>query len=600
MLRHAVQLELYRVLISEWLAVNNLATYFRVSTQAGVWLLNEPWWTPIPDTDMKRSALIVKQLRSGENTNGLRSLIETMTTSPRDVQWRLERRCEACVYQGHCTSEAAGAVRALPDQSAEAQTVMQSILSELAQGSEQDIEDVCGAVKKLRRHVSLYFSEGSPLEETTIDILHLGPSSQQGDEGQRGAPPGSSGNRFIFDHVEGVREARAFVVRGHNLLAHKESVREHITAQRRRFQGRLVVGLEQWHIEDGPHPTVAFVLDSRGTELTSDAHWLKHRIQRFDEDESAGTALVEFRYAGETFRAQGVVRRRRQNSRSLREVSIERGAFQRGDTEMLRLGNDGVYRLTVAREEMLRCGDVTPAPLNLGEGREQPIDPLPSAYDYVNMIDNIPAGMATQLFRSRQKLSACATGRVLPYAVKHKAFPLFAEDVGVYFSINSDPHLGEAGSEYIFSWTALVRFHTANVERVVSHSPKSKVPPHETLIEYLHALFAQISDHNESIKSETGEDDVRQFVKLQCYVFDPSEVSRNLTVSWPSCIKFFVKSKTLTDQNVFFHRPFPFTGAVGSVAFLCLENCTADVEGESNERRPTRTRSGFLPRPIGG
>ena len=594
MLRHAVQLELYRALIMKWLEVNNLTTHFRVSRRAGVWLMNEPWWTPVQDTDMKRSALIVKQLRSGENVNSLRSLIDAMVARPTDVQWRLERRCEICVYQGHCTSEAAGSVRALPDQSAEAQTVMQSFLGELSQqeGSEEDMEDMFSAVKKLPRHVSLYFSEGELAEETNTRIFDTESSSRG--EGQGGAasralalhprPPGSlpappelqqpaaagepvdpdavmlpqtSGRRFIFDHVEGVREARAVVVRGRGLLSRKEFVRGCIINRRHAFEGRLVVGIEQCDDEDRPHPTVVFVMDSRGIELTHDEHWMKHRILRFDEDERTETAEMEFRCGGETFRAKGTVRRRRQSSRSLREVSVEQNDFQSGDVNRLRLGNDGVYRVAVAREEILRCeGDDAPQAVNLWEGQDGAAPASSSALSYVHMIDRIPAGMAAQLFRSRQKLSACTTGRVLPYASKHRAFPLFAEDVGVYLSINSDHHLGEAGSEYIFSWTVLVRFHAANVERVVSHSPKSKAPPHETLIEYIHALFAEISDHNAALQPEgDGEKpDVREFIKLHCYVFDPSEVRTPCLRTRHSLSRAFLHAPSTRTRRFHFAR----------------------------------------------
>lgn len=589
MLRHAVQLELYRVLISRWLEVNDLReTHFRVAERAGVWLMNEAWWTPIQDTDMKRSELIVKQLRSGDDddANSLRSLMDAMVARPADVPWRLERRCEMCVYQGHCASEAAGTVRALPDQSAEAQTVMQSFLGEIARGSTDDIEDMFCAVKKLPRHVSLYFSEGELSEETTSNaniVLddHSGSTisrpraeDQEGHGGGVPAPaPGAlalppprprppalpaSGRlrvrkKFIFDHIEGVREARAVVVRGLGLLTQKEAVRRHVVSHPRAFQGRLVIAIERrCDGDDRPHPTVAFVMDSRGMDLTHDEHWMKRRILSFEEDEKEETALVTFRQAGETFTARGAVRRRRQSPRSLREVSIEKGDFERGDVAKLRLGNDGVYRLTATREEILRCEEqeegagAPPGPLITANPLVVP--PLPpshppphppqqqqqeqqgqqqqqgrrqhradttaavaaasgsstSAPSYVHMMDNLPAGMATQLFRSRQKLSACAAGRVSPYhaATKHRVFPLFAEDVGVYLSVDADHHLGEAGSEYVFSWTALVRFHAANVERVVSHSPKSKAAPHETLIEFIHALFSKISDHNDELRRE--------------------------------------------------------------------------------------------------
>ena len=61
------------------------------------------------------------------------------------------------------------------------------------------------------------------------------------------------------------------------------------------------------------------------------------------------------------------------------------------------------------------------------------------------------------------------------------------------------------------------------------HCPKSKAQPHDTLIEFVHALFEQISDHNAAIMSDAEESGnaLSQLVKLQCYVFDPGEVSPN-------------------------------------------------------------------------
>lgn len=114
----------------KWLAVNSLSTYVQVNTKACVWLMNEPWWTPVSETEMKRSSLTVKQFCSSDNDGSLRSLIRKMCSSPDDIQWRLERRCSGCVYQGHCTSEAAGTIRALPDQSTEAQSISENTLSE--------------------------------------------------------------------------------------------------------------------------------------------------------------------------------------------------------------------------------------------------------------------------------------------------------------------------------------------------------------------------------------------------------------------------------------------------------------------------------------
>ena len=171
--RHAVQLELYRVLIDKWLAVNSLSAFVRVNTKACVWLMNETWWTPVSETEMKRSSLTVKQFCSGENEGSLRALTKKMCFSPDDIQWRLDRRCGGCVYQGHCKSEAAGTIRALPDQSTEAQSIFENTLSEVAQASEVDIEDMCGAVEVLPRHVSLYFSEGLPSDEAPFEIVNV-------------------------------------------------------------------------------------------------------------------------------------------------------------------------------------------------------------------------------------------------------------------------------------------------------------------------------------------------------------------------------------------------------------------------------------------
>ena len=526
MTRHVVQLELYRVLMDKWLAVNNLSTFFRVDSKACVWLMNEPWWTPVSETGMRRSSLTVKQFRSSGNDGSLQSLIRKMCSSPKDIQWRLERRCGGCVYQGHCTSEAAGTIHALPDQSTEAQSIFENTLSEVAQASEIDMEDMYGAVELLPRHVSLYFSEGLPSEEAPFEIHTVDQKSQLVRRDCSNLPQTFEG-QFIFDHIEGVREARAIVVRGND----KDTVRRYIALHRHFFQGKLVIGLDRWRAAGGnPHPDVLFVLDSRGAPLTYDLHWLVHRIHKFEEDEESGEAHLEFRHGGIDLKAQGIVRKRKQTLRSLREISIKRDAFTESDVQNLRFDHDDVYRLTVSREEMIRCHDaVVEPPMAHAQVARPDLCVLPQQGDSIEALNATSRGMTNQLFRSRQKLAAYHLGRVLPYDIKHKTLPLFAEDVGVYFNINSDPHLGDTSSECIFSWTVLIRYHASNVERVIMHCPKSKARPHDTLIEFVHALFEQISDHNAAILSDAEESGnaLSQLVKLQCYVFDPGEVSPN-------------------------------------------------------------------------
>ena len=305
-------------------------------------------------------------------------------------------------------------------------------------------------------------------------------------------------------------------------------MRRYIALHQHFFHGKLVVGLDHWRTGCSPHPDVTFVLDSRGASLTYDLHWLVHRIQKFEEVEESGEAYVEFRHGGIDLKAQGIVRKHKQSLRSLREVTMRRNAFDESDVHNLPFDRDDVYRLTVSREEMIRCREAVVEPPMVHAQVAQPDRRVPLRQrDSIETLNAISEVMTTQLFRSRQKLAAYDLGRVLPHGIKHKMFPLFAEDVGVYFNINSDPHLGDTSSECIFSWTVLIRFHASNTERIITHSPKSRALPHETLIEFVHALFEQISDNNAAIMSdvEEGENALPQLVKLQCYVFDPGEVS---------------------------------------------------------------------------
>ena len=190
----------------------------------------------------------------------------------------------------------------------------------------------------------------------------------------------------------------------------------------------------------------------------------------------------------------------------------------------------------------------------------------------------MPDSRHFRLFRSRQKLAAYDLGRVLPHGIKHKMFPLFAEDVGVYFNINSDPHLGDTSSECIFSWTVLVRFHASNTERIITHSPKSRALPRETLIEFVYAFFEQISDNNAAIMSDAEEDQnaLPQLVKLQCYVFDPGEVSLESNPIVAPPLPFLAMARLVTGTRLtLFPVSSSFSFAAGSVKVLHLEDCTS-------------------------